>query len=82
MNTSNCQAEVLEAANICANKYATKTSGKDSFHLQVRVRVHPYHAIRVNKVLSCAEADRLQTGLRGAWSKPYGTVARVSRDVD
>ncbi|KIJ38898.1 hypothetical protein M422DRAFT_32973 [Sphaerobolus stellatus SS14] len=68
-------SEALEAARICANKYVTKTSGKDSFHL--RVRVHPFHVIRINKMLSCAGADRLQTGMRGAWGKPYGTVARV-----
>ncbi|CUS13364.1 unnamed protein product [Tuber aestivum] len=39
--------------------------------------VHPYHVIRINKMLSCAGADRLQTGMRGAWGKPNGTVARV-----
>merc|ERR1712174_143564 len=68
-------SEALEAARICANKYITKTSGKDSFHL--RVRVHPFHVIRINKMLSCAGADRLQTGMRGAYGKPYDTVARV-----
>ena len=49
-------SESLEAARICANKYITKTSGKDSFHL--RVRVHPFHVLRINKMLSCAGADR------------------------
>jgi len=68
-------SEALEAARICANKYITKTAGKDAFHL--RVRVHPFHVLRINKMLSCAGADRLQTGMRGAWGKPYGTVARV-----
>ncbi|KAE9386428.1 ribosomal protein L10e [Gymnopus androsaceus JB14] len=61
-------SEALEAARICANKYVTKTSGKDSFHM--RVRVHPFHVIRINKMLSCAGADRL--------GQPYGTVARVN----
>merc|ERR1719263_1845711 len=28
-------------------------------------------------MLSCAGADRLQTGMRGAFGKTYGTVARV-----
>ncbi len=41
------------------------------------MRVHPFHVIRINKMLSCAGADRLQTGMRGAWGKPYDTVARV-----
>jgi len=29
-------------------------------------------------MLSCAGADRLQTGMRGAFGKPQGTVARVN----
>jgi len=44
----------------------------------MRVRAHPYHVVRINKMLSCAGADRLQTGMRGAWGKPNGTVARVN----
>lgn len=31
-------------------------------------------------MLSCAGADRLQTGMRGAYGKPLGTVARVHID--
>merc|ERR1712044_98270 len=69
-------SEALEAARICANKYLVKTCGKDAFHL--RVRVHPFHVLRINKMLSCAGADRLQTGMRGAFGKPQGTVARVN----
>jgi hypothetical protein len=53
----------------------TTNAGRDSFHL--RVRVHPWHVIRINKMLSCAGADRLQTGMRGAFGKPQGTVCRV-----
>ncbi|ELR45816.1 60S ribosomal protein L10, partial [Bos mutus] len=68
-------SEALEAARICANKYMVKSCGKDGFH--IRVRLHPFHVIRINKMLSCAGADRLQTGMRGAFGKPQGTVARV-----
>lgn len=69
-------SEALEAARICANKYLVRVAGKEGFHL--RVRAHPYHVIRINKMLSCAGADRLQTGMRGAFGKPNGTVARVN----
>lgn len=69
-------SEALEAARICANKYLVKVAGKEGFHL--RVRAHPFHVVRINKMLSCAGADRLQTGMRGAWGKPNGTVARVN----
>merc|ERR1712017_12182 len=57
-------SEALEACRIACNKYMTKSAGKDAFD------------IRINKMLSCAGADRLQTGMRGAFGKTYGTVAR------
>jgi large subunit ribosomal protein L10e len=69
-------SEALEAARICANKYLVKIAGKEGFHM--RVRAHPYHVVRINKMLSCAGADRLQTGMRGAYGKPNGSVARVN----
>lgn len=68
-------SEALEAARITCNKYITKVSGRESFHM--RIRVHPYHVLRINKMLSCAGADRLQQGMRGAWGKPAGLAARV-----
>nr|ANM86117.1 60S ribosomal protein L10-2 [Stygiella incarcerata] len=69
-------SEALEAGRICANKYLVNFAGKDAYHL--RVRAHPYHVTRINKMLSCAGADRLQTGMRGAFGKPQGVVARVT----
>ena len=68
-------AEALEAARISCNKYLVRTCGKDGFHF--RIRIHPWHVLRINKMLSCAGADRLQTGMRGAWGKPNGKAARV-----
>lgn len=68
-------SEALEAARIAANKTMVKRAGKESFHL--RIRQHPWHVIRINKMLSCAGADRLQTGMRHAYGKPQGKVARV-----
>lgn len=68
-------SNALEAARICANKYLTKMCGKDGFHM--RIRAHPFHVLRINKMLSCAGADRLQTGMRGAFGKPEGVCARV-----
>merc|ERR1719230_1715597 len=68
-------SECLEAGRIAANKYMTTEAGKDFYH--TRIRPHPYHVLRINKMLSCAGADPLQTGMRGAWGKSYGTCARV-----
>jgi large subunit ribosomal protein L10e len=75
MEKEQLSSEALEAARVACNKYMVKNAGKDSFHL--RIRVHPWHVLRINKMLSCAGADRLQTGMRGAFGKTYGTVARV-----
>merc|ERR1712232_805497 len=68
-------SECLEAARIATNKYMITNAGRDFFH--IRIRPHPYHVLRINKTLSCAGADRLSTGMRGAFGKPYGTAARV-----
>jgi len=68
-------SESLEAARIACNKYLSNSAGKDNFHM--RIRAHPYHVLRINKMLSCAGADRLQTGMRHAYGKPQGLVARV-----
>ena len=48
---------------------------QDFFH--IRIRPHPFNVLRINKTLSCAGADRLSSGMRGAFGKPYGTAARV-----
>ena len=71
-------SEALEAARVAANKVLNKVSKKEGYH--IRTRIHPYHVLRINKMLSCAGADRLQTGMRGAFGKPYGKVARVAID--
>lgn len=59
-------SEALEA--ICANKYMVKSCGKDSFHIWGQL--HHFHVIRINKMLFCAGADRLQTGIWGAFGIP------------
>lgn len=68
-------SEALEAARIAANKKMLLGIGKDNYHM--RINVHPFNVLRINKMLSCAGADRLQTGMRGAYGKPYGLAARV-----
>ena len=68
-------AEALEAARITANRYMIKHAGKDNFHM--RIRIHPFHVVRINKMLSCAGADRLQSGMRASYGKSYGRVGRV-----
>merc|ERR1739838_983312 len=71
----NISSEALEASRVAANKFMVKFAARDAFHL--RVRVHPLHVLRHNKMLTCAGADRLQTGMRNAYGKPCGTCARA-----
>jgi len=68
-------SEALEAARVATNKYMIQNAGRDFYH--IRIRPHPYHVLRINKTLSCAGADRLSSGMRGAFGKAYGTAARV-----
>ena len=65
-------------ARIACNKFLLNKCKKEGYH--VRIRCHPFHVTRINKMLSCAGADRLQTGMRGAFGKAYGKVARVNID--
>jgi len=65
----------LEAARVTCNKYLVKYTGKDNFH--IRIRAHPFHIIRQNKMLSCAGADRLSSGMRHSYGKPSEYAARV-----
>lgn len=69
-------SEALEAARVACNKYMIKSCGKEGFH--IRTRCHPHHVIRQNKMLSCAGADRLSTGMRHSYGKPMGRAARVN----
>jgi len=68
-------SEALEACRVSINKHLTKTVGKDNYH--IRIRAHPFHVLRANKMLSCAGADRLSSGMRHSYGKPIGLAARV-----
>ncbi|EED44539.1 LSU ribosomal protein L10AE [Enterocytozoon bieneusi H348] len=52
-----------------------KMVGKDNFHM--RICPQPLNVLRINKMLTCAGADRLQTGMRNSFGKPYGRAARI-----
>merc|ERR1711924_381349 len=71
MELEQLSSEALEAARIAANKYMVKNSGKEFFHL--RVRLHPFHVLRINKMLSCAGADSAD---RHAWCLRQGARHR------
>merc|ERR1711976_348576 len=69
-------SEALEACRVAINKYLSKNIGKEAYH--IRMRAHPFHVLRANKMLSCAGADRLSSGMRHSYGKPIGVAARVN----
>ena len=73
-------SESLDAARISANRYLTKNCGKDNYHL--RIREFPHSITRINKMLTCAGADRLQTGMRHSWGKSNNCVARIEMEKE
>ena len=68
----------LEAARIAANRYIEKKSGKQNYHL--KVRVYPHNVVRENKQATGAGADRISQGMSLSFGKNVGTAARVSRN--
>jgi len=65
----------LEALRTTANRFLSKRLTTEKYHL--RVRAHPHHVLRENRMMAFAGADRLQEGMRRAFGKPMGTAARV-----
>ena len=74
---NDCQIRhtALEAARIAANRYVQKFAGVSGYH--IKLRVYPHQVIRENKMATGAGADRISSGMRGAFGKPVGTAARV-----
>jgi len=69
------RSEALEAARIIVNRLLTRRLGREKYHM--RIRIHPHHVLRENKMMAVAGADRLQDGMRHAFGKPIGTAARI-----
>merc|ERR1712187_955578 len=72
-SSGHVSAETLEAARVAAFRFLDSRLARQAFHL--RLRSHPHNILRQNKVLSCAGADRLQTGMRGAFGRAWSMLA-------
>ncbi len=66
----------LEAARITANRSMISAAGRAGYH--IKLRVYPHEVLRENKQATGAGADRVSSGMRGAYGKNVGTAARVS----
>ena len=65
----------LEAARISANRYLQRTTGKLGYRL--KIRTYPHHIVRENPMATGAGADRVQSGMRGAFGKAVSSEALV-----
>ncbi|HEQ78995.1 MAG TPA: 50S ribosomal protein L16 [Euryarchaeota archaeon] len=74
-NSCQIRHNCLEAARIAANRHISKRAGSALYHL--KIRVYPHQVIRENKLATGAGADRISSGMRGAFGKIVGTAARV-----
>ncbi len=68
----------LESARLIINRKLNKVLGASNFHL--KVRLYPHHALRENKMLTGAGADRMQTGMQRAFGKVIGSAAQVKKN--
>lgn len=69
----------LESARMVINRKLETGLGTNYF---LRLCVYPHHAIRENKMLGGAHADRIQTGMAHSFGKVTGTAAQVFRGKD
>jgi len=78
INEEACQIRhmAIEAARQAVNRNLLKRVGRENFHF--RVRVHPHHVLRENKMMAFAGADRMQDGMRRSFGKPADRAARVA----
>ena len=66
----------LESARMVVNRQLETTLGTNYF---LRLCVYPHHAIRENKMLGGAHADRIQTGMAHSFGKVTGTAAQIKK---
>lgn len=68
----------LEAARVASNRYLQRTTGKLGYRL--KIRTYPHHIVRENPMATGAGADRVQSGMRGAFGKAISSEALVRKD--
>ncbi|TLZ52680.1 MAG: 50S ribosomal protein L16 [Methanobacteriota archaeon] len=66
--------QALEAARISGNRHIAKMAGNS---YKLKIRLYPHQVLREHKIAVGAGADRISSGMRGAFGTPVGTAARV-----
>ena len=45
----------------------------------IKLRAHPHHILRENKILSGAQSDRMSTGMAHSYGRPIGVAAQIPK---
>ena len=64
----------LESARLVVNTRMEESLGTNYF---LKLNIFPHHALRENKMLGGAHADRLQTGMAHSFGKVVNTAAQL-----
>lgn len=82
INLEACQIRhiALEASRQVVNRALQKYMSRDEYHF--RIRVHPHHVLRENKMMAFAGADRMQDGMRRSFGKPTDKAARIKKNSE
>ena len=73
----NIRHNAMESARRVILKELQEAIGLTGYHF--KVRTYPHHALRENKMLSGAHADRLQTGMAHSFGRIVGLAARIQK---
>tara|TARA_Y100000310_G_C20670245_1_gene809871 strand:+ start:1995 stop:2606 length:612 start_codon:yes stop_codon:yes gene_type:complete len=66
----------IESCRQIINRHLARGLGSN-YHF--KIRAHPHHVLRENKMLTGAGADRMQTGMQKAFGRAIGVAAQVKK---
>ncbi len=75
-STLQLRHNAIESARMIINRRLETVLGANYF---LRIAVYPHHALRENKMLGGAHADRIQSGMAHSFGKPAGVAAQVKK---
>ena len=68
----------LESARQVSNRRLENALGRSGYYFHILI--YPHHALRENKMLVGAGADRMQTGMQQAFGKVIGIAAQLRKN--
>ena len=71
----NIRHNAMESARRIVHRELQENIGVSDYHF--KIRLYPHHALRENKMLSGAHADRLQTGMAHSFGRIVGLASRA-----